>query len=54
MTSLASLLSGLYDFVGRYLARGCSQLWLHTLEQNLENESQKLLNLESTKVFSKS
>lgn len=54
LTSLASsILSGLCVFVGMYLDRGWSQLSLHTLEQNLENDSQEVLNLGCQKVFLK-
>ena len=54
LTSLASsILNGLCVFVGMYLDRGWSQLSLHTLEQNLENDSQEVLNLGWQKVFLK-
>lgn len=54
LTSLAlSTLNGLYIFVGMNLNRGWSQLSLHTLEENLENASQEVLNLGWQKVFLK-
>lgn len=54
LTSLASsILNGLYVFVGMCLDRGWSQLSLHTLEQNLENDCQEVLNLGWQKIFLK-
>ena len=54
LTSLASsILNGLCVFVGMCLDRSWSQLSLRTLKQNLENDSQEVLNLGWQKVFLK-